>query len=215
MSPQLDLFQLLPAMAETVPESSKRSGATEGAPERPWQNGTWRIEPGRQVEYRYPEPSSPAPPALYGATWEWNPLVPGWRLHYPCPPFSLAPSGETPDRHGPKLLPPAGFLLINQARLWGRCPHCKAESSRHWGGPGWGGWADVRIAAAYEADLGSGRHWYGLTDVDVPGLGRVQPMSHYTRWGAGFCIACGAVSWNDFRSPVSAYYRPPSKAAVP
>jgi hypothetical protein len=212
---QIDLFQLLPAIAETVSAPTTPRGAARPAPERPWQAGTWRIEPGHPVEYRYPEPTSPAPPAVQGAIWEWNPLVPGWRLHYPCPPFSLAPSGETTDQHGAKLLPPAGFVLINQGRLRGRCPHCRVESSSQWGGPGWGGWADPRIAAAYEAEEVSGRRCYGLTEVDVPGLGRVQPMSHYSRWGAGFCAVCGALSWHDFRTPESAYYRPAAKAGLP
>jgi hypothetical protein len=96
-----------------------------------------------------------------------------------------------------------------------RCPHCRAESTRQWEGPGWGGSADARIAAAHEAELASGRRCYGLTKIEVPGVGRVQPMSHYSRWGAGFGTACGAVSWNDFRSPESAYYRPPIRAGLP
>ena len=71
------------------------------------------------------------------------------------------------------------------------------------------------MAAAFETEEAAGRHCYGLTVVDVPGVGPLSPLSHFTRWGAGYCSACGAISWNDFRDPSSAYYRPPVKADCP
>jgi hypothetical protein len=210
MHRQLTIFAGQPA-----PTPATQRAAQTGAPEDGWHHDrNWRFGPAHRIEYRYPRPTSPAPPAVVGAAWEWNPLVPGWRLHYPRPPFSLAPRGETVDRHGPKLLPPTGFTLIDQARLRGRCPRCRAHGTGYWGGPGWHGWGDSRVAAAYETEAASGRPCYGLNSVDVPGLGAVNPMSHYSRWGAGFCSACGAVSWNDFRSPESAYYRPPIRAGA-
>ncbi len=113
------------------------------------------------------------------------------------------------DGHGPKLLPPTGFVLVNRHRLAGRCPHCRQAGTGHWGGRGWGGWSDARVAAAYESGEASGRRCYSLTVVEVPGLGVVAPLSHHTRWGAGYCTACGALWWNDFRHPGSAYFCPP------
>ena len=68
------------------------------------------------------------------------------------------------------------------------------------------------MAAVFETEKAAGRHCYGLTVIDVPELGPLSPLSHYTRWGAGYCSACGAISWNDFRDSSSAYYRPPVKA---
>ena len=38
-----------------------------------------------------------------------------------------------------------------------------------------------------------------------------EPFSDHSRWCAGYCSACGAISWHDFRDPSSAYYRPPAK----
>ena len=180
-----------------------------------WPHATWRFGSGRGIEYRHPEPTTPPPAAVLGGAWQWNPLVPGWRLDYPRPPFSLAPKGVASDRHGPKLLPPPGFLEIDRRRLAGRCPHCGRQSDGCWGGPGWHGWSDPRVAAAFEMEEAAGRHCYGLTVVDVPELGPLSPLSHYSRWGAGHCSACGAISWNDFRDPSSAYYRPPVTADGP
>jgi len=66
------------------------------------------------------------------------------------------------------------------------------------------------VAVAFAAEEAAGRRCYGLTQIDVPGLGRINPMSHFSRWGAGYCAACGSISWNDFRDAASAYYRPPA-----
>lgn len=213
MHRQLRIFDPLqgPARRSAVP-AAHRGGAAAPPPEDGWHHDrNWRFGPGHRIEYRYPRPTSPAPLAVRGAGWEWNPLVPGWQLYYPRPPFSLAPNGKTSDRNGPKLLPPPRFVLFNHVRLAGRCPHCRAYGTSYWGGPGWGGWGDSRVAAAYESEEAAGRPCYALTVVQVPELGAIQPMSHYTRWGAGFCSACGAVSWQDFRFPASAYFRPPIK----
>jgi hypothetical protein len=220
MRHQLGLFDQPPATTEIAVVPAARPSAQVDPPkgaaaDEIWRDRNWRFGPGREIVYLHPEPTSPAPPAVRGGEWDWNPLVPGWRLSYSRPPFPLTPSGETADRHGPKLLPPAGFLLVDRRRLGGRCPHCSAQSAGYWGGPGWGGWSDARVAAAYESEEAAGRHCYGLTVVDVLGLGAVAPLSHYTRWGAGYCCACGAVSWNDFRDPSSSYYRPPSREGAP
>ncbi len=210
MNDQLALF--------TAPAPPKADyDGPDGSPERDpaWPHTTWRFGLGREIEYREPEPTSPAPPAVLGGEWAWNPLVPGWRIDYAVPPFSLDPRGDGADRHGPRLLPPPGFFEIDRRRLAGRCPHCGKQSGGRWGGPGWCGWSDSRVAAAFEAEEAAGRRCYGLTVVDVPGVGPVNPLSHYTRWGAGFCASCGAVSWNDFRDPASAYYRPLAKTVGP
>ena len=180
MNDQLALFTApVPAKADHDGPGSSR----ERDPD--WPHTTWRFGPGREIEYRHPEPTSPPPAAVLGGAWQWNPLVPGWRLDYPRPPFSLAPKGVASDRHGPKLLPPPGFLEIDRRRLAGRCPHCGQQSGGCWGGPGWHGWSDPRVAAAFETEEAAGRHCYGLTVVDVPGLGPLSPLSHFTRWGAG------------------------------
>jgi len=71
------------------------------------------------------------------------------------------------------------------------------------------------VAAAFAAEEAAGRHCYGLTAIEVPALGFVDPMTHYTRWGAGYCTACGATSWNDFREPSSACFRPPTPSDQP
>ena len=207
MSDQLALFTApVPAKADhDVPGISR-----DRDPD--WPHATWRFGSGRGIEYRHPEPTTPPPAAVLGGAWQWNPLGPGWRLDYPRPPFSLAPKGVASDRHGPKLLPPPGFLEIDRRRLAGRCPHCGQQSGGCWGGPGWHGWSDPRVAAAFETEEAVGRHCYGLTVIDVPELGPLSPLSHYSRWGAGYCSACGAISWNDFRDPSSAYYRPPVTA---
>ena len=213
MRQQLDLFGQPPAAGRAVVESETQLACDAcgqpGMASGPWDGRNWRFAANHDVEYLHPEPTSPAPPGVTGGEWQWNPLVPGWRLRYSEPPFSHMPRGETVDEHGPKLLPPPGFLLFDRRRLGGRCPHCSAQSTGHWGGPGWGGWADPRVAAAYEAEEAAGRRCYGLTVVDVPGLGAVAPLSHYSRWGAGYCTACGAIWWNDFREPASAHFRPP------
>jgi len=209
MQEQLGLFSLASPAAD--PCLTKERAAADGA----WPHRTWRFGPGRSIEYRDPEPTSPTPPAVLGGEWTWNPLVPGWRIDYAVPPFSLAPRGDGADQHGPKLLPPPGFFEIDRRRLAGRCPHCGEQSGGRWGGPGWCGWSDPRVAAVFEAEEAAGRRCYGLTVVDVPGLGPVNLLSHYTRWGAGFCSSCGAVSWSDFRDPASAYYRPPVKRVGP
>jgi len=209
MLEQLGLFGSASPAAD--PCLTKERAAADDA----WPHRTWRFGPGHSIEYRNPEPTSPAPPAVLGGEWAWNPLVPGWRIDYAVPPFSLDPPGAGADRHGPKLLPPPGFLEIDRRRLAGRCPHCGEQSGGRWGGPGWCGWSDSRVAAAFEAEEAAGRRCYELTVVDVPGLGPINLLSHYTRWGAGFCASCGAVSWNDFRDPASAYYRPPAKAVGP
>ena len=69
------------------------------------------------------------------------------------------------------------------------------------------------MAAAFAVEEAAGRRCYGLTEIEVSGLGRTNRMSHYSRWGAGYCGACGAISWNDFREPSSAYFRPPTPVA--
>ena len=109
MNDQLALFTApVPAKADhDVPGISR-----ERDPD--WPHATWRFGSGRGIEYRHPEPTPP-PAAVLGGAWQWNPLVPGWRLDYPRPPFSLAPKGVASDRHGPKLLPPPGFLEIDLA----------------------------------------------------------------------------------------------------
>lgn len=213
MRSQLGLFDQAPVTETTtiVPRLHGPAAGAAAAEDDIWRERPWRFGPGREIEYLHPEPTSPVPPAVLGGQWQWNPLVPGWRLYYQEPPFSLVPRGETADQHGPKLLPPAGFVLVDRRRLAGRCPHCTAQSAGHWGGPGWGGWSDSRVAAAYEAEEAASRPCYGLTVVDVLGLGSIAPLSHYTRWGAGYCTVCGAVSWNDFRDPSSAYFRPPAR----
>ena len=210
MNDQLALFTPpMPAKVDHDGPGSSRDRAPD------WPHTTWRFGPGREIEYRHPEPTSPPPAAVLGGAWQWNPLVPGWRLDYPSPPVPLAPKGVGADGYGPKLLPPPGFLEIDRRRLAGRCPHCGQQSGGCWGGPGWHGWSDPRLAAAFEAEEAAGRHCYGLTVVDVPELGPLSPLSHYSRWGAGYCSACGAISWNDFRDPSSAYYRPPEQADGP
>jgi len=70
------------------------------------------------------------------------------------------------------------------------------------------------VAAAFAAEEAAGRRCYGLTEIDVPELGRINLMSHFSRCGAGYCAACGAISWNDFRDPPSAYYRPPAPVGL-
>lgn len=209
MSQQLGLFTT--TSTAIVPAASE-AGRVERDPN--WPHATWRFGPGREIEYRHPMPTSPAPPPLLGGEWHWNPLVPGWRVDYPEPPQSLAPRGETRDRFGPRLLPPPGFIAFDR-RHAGRCPHCRGASGGRWGGPGWHGWSDRRVAAAFAAEEAAGRHCYGLTEIEVPGLGLVNPMTHYTRWDAGYCAACGAISWNDFREPSSAYLRPPTSLDYP
>jgi len=203
----------IPLFVATEPDSNSPATLPEKSAE--WPHATWRFGPGHEIEYRHPAPTSPAPPPVVGGDWRWNPLVPGWRLEYVEPPFPLAPRGETHDRFGLRLIPPAGFLDFDRRRAAGRCPHCRGTGGGTWGGPGWHGWSDPRVAEAFAAEEAAGRRCYGLTDIEVSGLGRINPMSHYSRWGAGYCAACGAISWNDFREPSSAYFRPPTPVDRP
>src|SRR5690606_24816540 len=122
MLEQLGLFSSASPAADRC--LTKERAAADDA----WPHRTWRFGPGHSIEYREREATSPAPPAVLGGEWAWNPLVPGWRIDYPVPPFSLDPRGESADRHGPKLLPPRGFLEIDRRRLAGRCPHCGEQS---------------------------------------------------------------------------------------
>src|SRR5690606_36884659 len=138
----------------------------------------WRFGPGREIEYRHQVPTSPAPPPLLGGEWRWNPLVPGWHLDYPEPPLSLVPRGKTRDRFGSRLLPLPGFIAFDRRRHAGRCPHCRGASGGRWGGLGWHGWSDPCVAAAFTAEAAAGRHCYGLTEIELPGLGLVNPMTH-------------------------------------
>ncbi|MBZ0090494.1 MAG: hypothetical protein K8H90_08965, partial [Thermoanaerobaculia bacterium] len=103
MSQQLGLFAT-PSI--TIAPATFEAGGVDRDPD--WPHTTWRFGPGRDIEYRQPVPTSPAPPPVFGGEWHWNPLVPGWRLDYPEPPLSLAPCGETRDRFGSRLLPPPG-----------------------------------------------------------------------------------------------------------
>lgn len=210
VSQQLGLFT---TTSTTIVPAASEAGGVDRDPD--WPHTTWRFGPGREIEYRHPVPTSPAPPPLLGGEWHWNPLAPGWQLDYPQPPLSLAPRGETRDRFGSRLLPPPGFIAFDRRRHAGRCSHCCGASGGRWGGPGWHGWSDPRVAAAFAAEEAAGRRCYGLTKIEVPALGLVKPLTHYTRWGAGYCTACGAISWNDFREPSSAYFRPPTPLAHP
>ena len=60
--------------------------------------------------------------------------------------------GSLCDRFGPRLLPPPGFIDFDRRPHAGRCPHCRGASSGKWGGPGWHGWSDPRVAAAFAAE---------------------------------------------------------------
>jgi len=71
------------------------------------------------------------------------------------------------------------------------------------------------VAAALAVEEAAGRRSYWLTEIEVPEVGLINPMTHYVRRGAGYCTACGAISWNDFREPSGAFFRPPTPVASP
>lgn len=171
-------------------------------PHSDWPHLTWRFARGGGIDYRYPEPLTTPPPALRGGVWHWNQLIPDWTVSYPTPPYSLAPRGETCDQHGPRMLPPAGFAAYN-ARKHPGCPHCRRSRSFLLV---WGAWANAAIDDAVETARANGLHCYGFTELAVEGLGDIQPNNHHTRWSAGYCATCGAITWRDFREAGPAHY---------
>lgn len=180
-------------------------------PDAAWPQRTWRWTsgPGRGIEYRYPDPLGPPPAPLRLGTWTWNQLIPDWQLGFSAPPLALAPRATTSDAHGPKLLPPRGFALIDMRRLEGRCPHCKTLGG-NWLFGQWCGWHDPRVALAYSESLARHHPCYGYTTLDVPGLGPIEPLHHFSRWAAAHCSRCGALHWHDFRGDHPGhYYHPP------
>jgi hypothetical protein len=211
MSQQLTLFESLPTPPREQPGGRRPSACAAQGSAPCGASADFHCDAAR----REIEPSLPMPPAILEGTWKWNARVLEWRILYDRPPISLAPRGVTADRHGVRLLAPAGFIGVDWPRLRGRCPHCRSTVGRCWHGRDWHGWSDARVAAAFETAETSGVRCYGLTVLDVAGFGKIAPLSHYTRWGAGYCIACGTLLWNDFRVPCQSYFFHPPPPAAP
>ena len=114
MNDQLALFTPpVPAKAD----HDAPGGSRERGPD--WPHTTWRFGSGREIEYRHPEPTSPPPAAVLGGAWQWNPLVPGWRLDYPRP--AVLPRSEGRRRRPARPeAPPAARLPRDRPPAVGR-----------------------------------------------------------------------------------------------
>jgi fermentation-respiration switch protein FrsA (DUF1100 family) len=132
------------------------------------------------------------------------------------------------DQESKRPTPPPGFVPFQwKTRLLRRgepgehsaeiCPNCGAprRAGDRWGFR-WlgGGWTDPAAQAAYDEGMAKGVRLLGAGDRQIV-YENVPILMHWSRYGAGECVACGCPIWHDFVGHNSGpqdrwayYYRP-------